>query len=156
MGITITEDGKRAVLSGPDGGWCAVAEPQVVQDSHWFEVQILNPGHNNCLILIGWSAPGVPCEDTFNDENKGCVWSLYSGQGFGNSTGHTSPVTGYSDTIVAGTKIGIMLDFNKDGTATLTAYKDGVRAGVMSAGSLRGPLCPAVCFFQTGQSVEFI
>ena len=59
-------------------------------------------------------------------------------------------------TIVVGTKIGIMLDFNQDGTATLTAYKDGVRAGVLSTGSLRGPLCPAVWFNEHGQSVEFI
>ena len=55
-----------------------------------------------------------------------------------------------------GTKIGMMLDFDTDGTATVTAYKDGVRAGVMSTGSLRGPLCPAVWFDSAGQGVEFV
>ena len=59
-----------------------------------------------------------------------------------------------------GTKIGMLLEFDADGTATVTAYKDGVRAGVLSTGSLRGPLCPIVWFFankyQKGQGVEFI
>ena len=78
----------------------------------------------------------------------------------GNVTGDTDP--GYNwdrDEIVggdSGTKIGIMLDFDQDGTATLTAYKDGVRAGVLSTGSLRGPLCPAVWFNASGQSIEFV
>ena len=57
---------------------------------------------------------------------------------------------------MAGTKIGIMLDFDQDGTATVTAYKDGVRAGVLSTGSLRGPLCPTVWFELDGQGVEFV
>ena len=73
----------------------------------------------------------------------------------GNSTGNTSPDTDWT-TIVSGTKIGIMLDFDLDGTATVTAYKDGVRACVMSTGSLRGPLCPAVWFSEPGQSVQLI
>ena len=55
-----------------------------------------------------------------------------------------------------GTKIGMMLDFDTDGTATVTAYKDGVRAGVVSTGSLRGPLCPIVWFGTVRQSVEFV
>ena len=70
--ITITEDGKRAVLSGPDGGWCAVAEPHVVQDSHWFEVQILDPG-NDRDILIGWSALTVELKNIFDREDEGCA-----------------------------------------------------------------------------------
>ena len=57
---------------------------------------------------------------------------------------------------MAGTKIGIMLDFHQDGTATVTAYRDGVRAGVLSTGSLRGPLCPAVWLRDDGQGVEFV
>ena len=55
-----------------------------------------------------------------------------------------------------GNTIGMMLAFGQDGTATVTAYRDGVRAGVMSTGSLRGPLCPAVFFETPGQSVEFV
>ena len=57
---------------------------------------------------------------------------------------------------MSGTRIGMMLDFNQDGTATVTAYKDGVRAGVMSTGSLRGPLCPSDCFYDVGEGVEFV
>ena len=50
----------------------------------------------------------------------------------------------------------MMLVFNEDGTATVTAYKDGVRAGVLSTGSLRGPLCPSVWLGDVGDSVEFV
>ena len=57
-----------------------------------------------------------------------------------------------------GTKIGINVDFDQDGTATLTAYRDGVKEGVLSTGSLRGPLRPAVWFRfnASGQSIEFV
>ena len=57
---------------------------------------------------------------------------------------------------MAGTKIGMLLDFDADGTATVTAYKDGVRAGVLSSGSLLGPFCPAVWLREIGQSLEFV
>ena len=57
---------------------------------------------------------------------------------------------------MAGTKIGMLVDFDQDGTATVTAYIDGVRAGVMSTGSLRDPLCPAVWFGSFGQNIEFV
>ena len=91
------------------------------------------------------------------DYYYGCLRSLYSGKVYGNSAG-TSPGTGWHRaTIVAGTKIGMMLDFNQDdGTATVTAYKDGVKVRVLSTGSLRGPLCPGVWFGRPGQSVEFV
>ena len=82
-----------------------------------------------------------------------CHRHLGSDSSFGNSTGSTFPRAGV---IVTGTKIGMLLDFEQDGTATMTAYKDGVRAGVLSTGSLRGPLCPAVWFRENGQSVEFV
>ena len=75
----------------------------------------------------------------------------------GNSTGDTNPGANWdSDTIVAGTKIGIMLDFDQDGTATVTAYQDGVQVRVLSTGSLRGPLCPAVGLDEAGQSVKIV
>ena len=81
--------------------------------------------------------------------DDGCTW--------GDATGHSNPHAGWdSDAIVAGTKIAMMVDFNQNGTATITAYKDGVRTGVLSTGSLRGPLCPAVSFYQIGQSVEIV
>ena len=87
----------------------------------------------------------------------GCLRALHDGTVYDNSTGSTNPGADWDrSTIVTGTKIGIMLDFKQDGTATLTAYKDGVRAGVLSTGSLRGPLCPVVCFMETGQSVEIV
>ena len=74
-----------------------------------------------------------------------------------NSTDHTDLGANWDlATIVVGTKIGFMLEFDQDGTATVTAYRDGVSAGVLSTGSLRGPLCPAVWFGDTGQSIEFI
>ena len=74
--ITITEDGKRVFLSDPDTcEACAVAEPLVSQGRHWFEVQILNPG-NECDMMIGWSAPGVPLDNIFNDTDKGCAWCV--------------------------------------------------------------------------------
>ena len=75
--VTITEDGKRAVLSSPLGDLmrCVVAEPQATQGRHWFEVQILNPGDDDSA-LIGWSAPGVPLDETFDDKNKGCAWCV--------------------------------------------------------------------------------
>ena len=49
-----------------------------------------------------------------------CLRSLYSGSIFGNSTGHTSPGADWNrDTIVAGTKIGMMVDFDPDDTLSL-------------------------------------
>ena len=94
-----------------------------------------------------------------SDYYCGCLRRLFNGRVYGNSTGSTNLSANWDrwdrTTIVAGTKIGIMLDFNQDGTATLTGYKDGVRVGVLSTGSLRGPLCPAVWFNETG-SVELI
>ena len=75
----------------------------------------------------------------------------------GDSTGRTDLDDYWDrDTIVAGTKIGIMIDFDQDGTATVTGYKDGVKVRVLSTGSLRGPLCPAVWLCIKGQSVEFV
>ena len=61
-----------------------------------------------------------------------------------------------SKVIVTGTKIGILLEFNQAGYATVTGYKDGVRIGVLSTGALRGPLCPSVWMCESGQSVEFV
>ena len=82
---------------------------------------------------------------------------MHNGGTYGNAAGHTNLRAGWNRaTIVAGTKIGMMLNFNQDGTATVTAYKDGVRAGVLSSGSLRGPLCPAVWLYEKDQSVEFV
>ena len=83
----------------------------------------------------------------------GCHRYLHDGQVCGNSTNQTFPAAGW---IMGGTSIGTMLAFGQDGTATVTAYKNGVRAGVMSRGSLRGPLCPAVWFGQNDQSVDLI
>merc|ERR1712032_721886 len=106
-------------------------------------------------MMIGWSAPGVGLAVTYGDF-KGCAWYLHNGGVYGNTTGHTNPGAGWNRaTIGVGTKIGMLLDFNSDGIATVTVYKDGVRAGVLSACSLRGPLCPAVWFNQNPQSVEF-
>ena len=99
-------------------------------------------------------APNTP---SLSDYFYGCLRCLDDGDVSGDSTGSTDPDTNWDgDTIVAGTKIGIMVDFSQDGTTTLTAYSDGVRAGVMSTGSLRGPLCPAVWFGGSGQSVAFV
>ena len=82
---------------------------------------------------------------------------MWNGEVWGNSTGHTLPRTAWNrNTLVDGTNIGMLLEFDADGTATVTAYKDGVRAGVMSTGSLRGPLYPIVWFGRKGQGVEFI
>ena len=82
---------------------------------------------------------------------------MYSGRICGNKTSNTSPGTGWDrDTIVPGTKIGMLLEFSQAGTATVTAYKNGVRAGVMSTGSLRGPLCPTVWLYTLYQSVELV
>ena len=74
--IKITEDGKRVVLSDPDTcEACVVAEPQVSQGRHWFEVLLLNSG-DKCEMMIGWSAPGLPLDDIFNDTDKGCAWCV--------------------------------------------------------------------------------
>merc|ERR1712032_684724 len=108
-------------------------------------------------MLIGWSAPGVELVEIFDDDDEGCALDLDDGSVYGNSTGSTDLDDDWnSDTIVTGTKIGLMVDFNQDGTATVTAYQDGVKVGVLSTGSLRGPLCPGVCLGRTGQSVEFV
>ena len=96
-------------------------------------------------------APKLPC---LPDYYYGYLRDLYNGVVYGNSNG--ADWDWNRDTIVAGTTIGMMLDFSQDGTATVTAYKDGVRAGVMSSGSLRGPLCPAVWFCETDQSIELL
>ena len=92
------------------------------------------------------------------DYYYGCHRYLRNGKVCGNSTGHTDPGANWDRaTIVSGTKIGFMLDFDPDDTATVTAYKDGVRAGVMSTGSLRGPLYPAVWFDdEAGTSIQFV
>ena len=75
---------------------------------------------------------------------------------YGNSTGHSYLVNGWDRTeIVSGTRIGLMLDFNQDDTATVTGYKDGVRVSVLST-DLRGPLCPAVWIGGKGVGVEFV
>ena len=74
--VAITEDGKIAVLSRDQRKhWgCAVAEPQVTQGRHWFEVKILDPGDDRGII-IGWSAPGLDLEDILNDDDDGgCAW----------------------------------------------------------------------------------
>ena len=102
------------------------------------------------LILIN---PNIPCLTIITIASR----YLHDGDIYGNSTGSTSLGAGWDrDTIVAGTKIGMLLEFDPDGTATVTAYKDGVKAGVLSTGSLRGPLCPSVWFGKTDQSVEFV
>ena len=57
---------------------------------------------------------------------------------------------------MAGTRIGILLEFNKDGYVTVTGYKDGVRVGVLCE-NLKGPLCPSFwAAHETGTSVEFV
>ena len=94
----------------------------------------------------------LPC---LSDYYHGHLRALDDGIVWGNSTGSTD-YDWNPDTIVVGTKIGMLLDFGPDGTATMTAYRDGVRAGVLSTGSLRGPLCPGVWFGRPGQSVEFV
>ena len=82
---------------------------------------------------------------------------LTEGSVYGNSTGSTDLDDDWNrGAIVTGTKIGMTADFNQDGTATVTAYKDGVKVRVLSTGSLRGPLCPGVWFDRHGQSVEFV
>ena len=82
---------------------------------------------------------------------------MHDGYVCGNDTGRTVSFTNWDrSTIVTGTRIGMLLEFDQDGTATVTAYKDGVRAGVLSTGSLRGPLCPVVSFYEIGQSVELV
>ena len=69
--MTITEGGKRALHSGPHHcGAGAIAEPQVAEGSHYFEVQILEPGRDR-YIEIGWSAPGVEFITIFEDEDEG-------------------------------------------------------------------------------------
>ena len=98
-------------------------------------------------------AQNIPMSDYYYD----CVRDLANGSVWGNSTGSTDFYDDWdSDTIVVGTKIGMTADFNQDGTATVTAYKDGVKVGVLSTGSLRGPLCPAIWLNRPGQSVEFV
>ena len=70
--VTITEDGKRAVLFGSDdANGSVVAEPQVSQGRHWFEVQILDPV--NHWLDIGWSVAGLEVEDPF-EHDRGCGW----------------------------------------------------------------------------------
>ena len=87
----------------------------------------------------------------------GCLRDLQDGYVWGNHPNKADLRDNWNrDTIVAGTKIGMTVDFNQDGTATVTAYKDGVKVRVLSTGSLRGPLCPGVWFDRHGQSVEFV
>ena len=76
-GVTITEDGARAVrVSTRKRVWLgAVATPQVTLDRHWFEVKII--GSTGCL-MIGWSPPGVGLSvghtSLMNKNKRGCVW----------------------------------------------------------------------------------
>ena len=73
-GITISEGGKRAVCSYSSCQYlCAVAEPQVTQGRHWFEVQILRVNVNKS-IMIGWCFPGVALVDSYKDLCTGSLW----------------------------------------------------------------------------------
>lgn len=82
---------------------------------------------------------------------------MYSGRVYGNKTNNNLHHTDWNwEEIVHGTKIGMLLEFSQDGTATVTAYKNRVWAGVLSTGSLRGPLCPSLWFFDDGGSAEFV
>ena len=94
-----------------------------------------------------------PCP---SDYCYGCLRTMYGGSIRGNNTGH-GPLVGNWDRskIVVGTRIGLMLDFKQDGTATVTGYIDGERTRVLST-ALRGPLCPAVWFGGKGDGVEFV
>ena len=74
--MTVTEGGKRAVYSVSGLGAGAIAEPQVAEGSHWFEVQILDPGHDRD-IMIGWSAPEIEFHDILANENEGCVLCVH-------------------------------------------------------------------------------
>ena len=86
----------------------------------------------------------------------GCLRDMIDGSIYGNKTGQTPLVENWDNSkIVAGTRIGLTLDFKQDGTATVTGYKDGVRKCVLST-VLRGPLCPAFWFFETGDCIEFV
>ena len=94
-----------------------------------------------------------PC---LSDHCYGCLRNMNDGSIHGNDTGHTSLVGKWDKSkIVTGTRIGLTLDFKQDGTATVTGYKDGVRTRVLST-DLRGPLCPAVWIYYSGDGVEFV
>jgi len=73
--MNITEGGKRLAYKG-DGDYAgAVAEPQVTQGSHWFEVQIIDELDVHGDIMIGWSPAGVGVDDDKSiDDVGGSTW----------------------------------------------------------------------------------
>ena len=82
---------------------------------------------------------------------------MKNGKVYGNKHGNTSPERGWNNSsIVAGTRIGLKLEFCQAGTATVTGYKDGVRIGVLTTGKIRGPLHPTFWASQPPVSVEFV
>ena len=60
-----------------------------------------------------------------------------------------------SQTIALGIKVGLTLNFDENGTGTVSAYRDGVWVGSVRSG-LPAPLCPSVWLTGKGQCVDFV